>query len=261
MADTQQTKSNRDRLLERMKGKYPDKSFDDDEALSGQINDDYDDYDRRISEGQDREKAFSELFTNNPKAGRLMMDWKDGVDPAVNLVRLYGTDIKDEIDDPEKQEEIAAANKEYMERVAKEKGYEEEYQKNLAELPSVLDAAQKKFNASDDEIDKAMELIMQQAKSAMLGKFEESTIESALKSIRHDGDVEQAQQEAEIRGRNANIEAKIRRSKKGDGTNPFSSSGLPASSSPSQNLGALDRMSTDDDIYARGGGFKRTKHS
>jgi DNA-directed RNA polymerase subunit N (RpoN/RPB10) len=218
MADNQQTKSNRDRLLERMKGKYPDKSFDDDEALSGQINDDYDDYDRRISEGQEREKAFSDLFTSNPKSARLMTDWKDGVDPAVNLVRLYGTDIKEAIDDPDKQEEIAAANKEYMERVAKEKDYEAEYQKNLAELPSVLQAAQQKFNASDDEIDKAMELIMQQAKSAMLGKFEESTIESALKSIRHDGDVETAGSEGEVRGRNTRIEQTLRKPKTGDGT-------------------------------------------
>jgi membrane-associated HD superfamily phosphohydrolase len=147
-----------------------------------------------------------------------MMDWKDGVDPAVNLVRLYGTDIKDAIDDPDKQEEIAAANKEYMERVAKEKDYEEEYQKNLEQLPDVLNAAQEKFNASDDEIDKAMELIMNLAKSAMLGKFEESTIEMALKAIRHDGDVAQATEEAEVRGRNARIEEKLRKPKTGDGT-------------------------------------------
>ena len=45
MADNKEVKSKRDLFSDRMKGKYPDKQFDDDEALFGQINDDYDDYD------------------------------------------------------------------------------------------------------------------------------------------------------------------------------------------------------------------------
>ena len=55
MADNKEVKSKRDLFSDRMKAKYPDKQFDDDEALFGQINDDYDDYDKRLGEYQGRE--------------------------------------------------------------------------------------------------------------------------------------------------------------------------------------------------------------
>ena len=38
MADNKEVKSKRDLFSDRLKGKYPDKQFDDDEALFGQIN-------------------------------------------------------------------------------------------------------------------------------------------------------------------------------------------------------------------------------
>ena len=68
MPDNNTVKSKRDIAMERMRTKYPDRSFDDDEAFFGQINDDYDDYDKRIAESQSREEAFSNMFTSNPKS-------------------------------------------------------------------------------------------------------------------------------------------------------------------------------------------------
>ena len=44
-----EVKSNRERYTERLKAKYPDREFADDEALFGQINDDYDGYDKELS--------------------------------------------------------------------------------------------------------------------------------------------------------------------------------------------------------------------
>lgn len=143
MAESETVKSKRDLTLERMRGRYPDEQFDDDEQLFGRINDDYDQYDNELAGYKEREGKFSDMFTSDPRSASLMMSWKDGDDPAVALIRLYGQDIKDAIDDPDKQEAIAEANKEYMERVAKEKQYEEEYSKNLAESLTLLEKAQK----------------------------------------------------------------------------------------------------------------------
>lgn len=58
MPENTTVKSNRDKYMERMKGKYPDREFSDDEALFGQINDDYDGYDKEIAGYKEREKAF-----------------------------------------------------------------------------------------------------------------------------------------------------------------------------------------------------------
>ena len=129
-----------------------------------------------------------------------MMGWKDGDDPAVALIRLYGDDIKEAIDDPEKQEAIAAANKEYMERVAKEKQYEDEYSANLEQSLTLLEKAQKEKGLSDEQIDDAMAWFIGVAKDAMIGKFSPETIEMIIKAQNYDNDVAQAGEEGKNGG-------------------------------------------------------------
>ena len=57
MADKTAQMSNKDRYMERLKAKYPDKEYVDEEAVYGQINDDYDDYDNRIGE-YEKERVY-----------------------------------------------------------------------------------------------------------------------------------------------------------------------------------------------------------
>lgn len=214
----QPPKKNRDRYIERMRGKYPDRNFDDDEALFEQTNADYDDYENQLNGYRDRESAFSNMFTGDPRSARLIMDWKDGQDPAIGLIRLYGNDIREALDDPDKQEELAQANKEYMERVAKEKDYEEQYQQNLEQTKSMIDQLVQNGQYTDEDIDNAMETIMTIVKDAILGKFSEDTISLALKARNHDVDVATAGDEGEVRGRNAKISEQLKRSQRNDGT-------------------------------------------
>ena len=123
MAESKEVKTKRELALERMKGKYPDKQFDDDEALFGQINDDYDDYDNQIQGYKDREQSFSDLFTSDPRSAKFLTEWRQGKNPAVALVEMFGDDFVEELKDPEKQEEVAEASKAYAESVSKEKDY------------------------------------------------------------------------------------------------------------------------------------------
>lgn len=217
-AENKPNKSKRDLALERMRGRYPDKSFDDDEALFGQINDDYDDYDKRIGDYKTHEKQLTDMYTSDPRSAAFLTEWSKGGDPAIMLVRMFGTDIKDAIDDPERQEEMAAANKEYVERVAKEKELDEEYQNNLAASLQYLDDLQAKNGLDDDEVDGAMALLINIVRDGIMGKFSPESIDLAMKAINHDNDVSLASEEGEVRGRNAKIEEKLRRSKRSDGT-------------------------------------------
>ena len=63
MPENKEVKSGRERFLERIRGKYPDREFGDDEALFGQINDDYDDYDGRLKRYEEDEAALGDLFS------------------------------------------------------------------------------------------------------------------------------------------------------------------------------------------------------
>lgn len=256
----QEVKTKRELLNERLAQRYPDMDFSDEENFYGRISDDYDDYDKNIAGYQEREKAFSDLFSADPRAAHFLTNWRNGEDPAIGLVRMFGKDIKDAIDDPERLEEIAAANKEYVERVAKEKELNETHQANLAESLKAIEAMQAEKGISDEDIDKAMALLESIALDAVLGKFSPESIEMALKAINHDADVAAANEEGIVAGKNTKVEEKLRKSKKGDGTTPLegrNNGAAPQRRQPS--LGALDNYGQGNTtIWERGNEKRRS---
>ena len=260
MPKNTEIKSNRDRYVERLKTKYPDKEFADDEALFGQINDDYDGYDKELSDYKEREKTLSDMFASNPRSAAFLTEWRKGEDPVVALVRKFGDDFKAALEDPEKQEALAAANKEFAERIAQEKEYEGEYQKNLNETLSTLETMQQEEGLSDEDIDSAMDFLVGIVRDGIMGKFTRESVTMALKAIRHDSDVEQADREGEVRGRNTKIEEKLRKGSKNDGTANLGSKngGGKGGSREMPDLGAIDQNYGTQNIWERGGEKRRT---
>ena len=255
MPNNEVVKSKRDLAMERIKAKYPDKSFDDDEAFFGQINDDYDDYDKQISESRGREEAFSNMFTSNPKSARLMMEWKNGNDPVAALIRIYGKeDILAAIEDPARLEAIEQANKEFAEKVAKNDEYDAQYEKNLPASIQAIEAWASEKGVSDEDIDDAVTALSKLCGDFILGKITTDSIEMMLKAKNYDADVEQAQVEGEVAGRNAKIEEKLRKGKKGDGTVVLDGKNGKTNNQPRRDLGALERYDSDSkSIFERGG--------
>mgnify|MGYP001637922483 CR=1 FL=1 len=251
MPNNEVVKSKRDLAMERIKAKYPDKSFDDDEAFFGQINDDYDDYDKQISESRGREEAFSNMFTSNPKSARLMMEWKNGNDPVAALIRIYGKeDILAAIEDPARLEAIEQANKEFAEKVAKNDEYDAQYEKNLPASIQAIEAWASEKGVSDEDIDDAVTALSKLCGDFILGKITTDSIEMMLKAKNYDADVEQA----EVAGRNAKIEEKLRKGKKGDGTVVLDGKNGKTNNQPKRDLGALERYDSDSkSIFERGG--------
>ncbi|MDO5751335.1 MAG: hypothetical protein Q4P78_09125, partial [Rothia sp. (in: high G+C Gram-positive bacteria)] len=141
------------------------------------------------------------------------------------VIERLGIDgITDLLNDPDKREAYAEANKKYVESVAKSKELEQEYEKNLAESLALIDKLQKERGLSDETIDAAVELVMRIANEALVGKFTSETIDMALKAVNHDADMANAEMEGETRGKNARIEEKLRKPVQGDGTPHLSGS-------------------------------------
>lgn len=257
--DKQAVTSKRDQMLDRLKTRYPDREFADDEAVYGQIYDDYDDYDSQVQGYQDREKAFTDMFTSDPRSAHFINNWRKGEDPVVGLVRQFGTDIVDAVNDPERQEEIAAANKEFVARVAKEKALDDEYVDNLGTSLQELERMRDEEGYSDDELDDAMEFLIGIVRDGVMGKFTPDSIKMALKAINHDADVETAGYEAEVRGKNARIEERLRKRGQGDGTSALDGRN-GSGGSPMPSLGALDQFGENNQTIWERGGEKRTKN-
>lgn len=257
--EKEEIKKNREALSSRLKSRYPDKEFVDDEALAGQINEDYDDFDNRLKGYQDREKSLSDMFSADPRSASFLSNWRSGSDPVVELVRQFGTDIKEAIDDPERQEAIAQANKEFVERVAKSKELDAQYDDNLAASLKAIEQMQQEQGLSDDDVDKAMSFIITIVKDGVMGKFSPETINMALKAVNHDADVATASHEAEVRGRNTRAEAQLRTAKKGDGVAALNGQNSRATQAPRRDLGALGNFGDGNKNIWERGGEKRTR--
>lgn len=259
-------KSKKDAFSERLRAKYPESNFDQEEDFFGRVNEDYDDYERRIADNdkriadyEKRESELSEMFMSDPRSANFLTNWRKGKHPAVELVRQFGHDIKDAIDDPERLEEIEEANKEFLEKVAKEKELEEMYKTNLSASLESLERIQNEKGWSDEQIDAGMELLANIAKDFIVGKITPETMQMAFNAINHDIDVAAAEEEAEIRGRNTKIEEKLRKKKSGDGTASLDGkNGSAKPSRPQRDLGALDNFGDNNkNIWERGGEKRR----
>lgn len=222
--NNQEVKSRRQSLNERMLSRYPDLDVNDDEALAGRISDDYDELDGQLNGYKEREQKMVDMMSADPRSAYFLSNWHNGGDPAVELVRMFGTDIKDAIDDPEKQDAIAAANKEYVDRVARSRELEAEYSNNLDASLETLRAFQEENGMSDEEVDAVMGFLEQVFADALIGKFSRQSLELARKAINHDEDVAAAADDAEVKGRNAKINETLRRRQEGDGVAPLGGS-------------------------------------
>ncbi|MBD5252730.1 MAG: hypothetical protein HDS51_00660 [Barnesiella sp.] len=218
MTESQTVKSKRAQVSDRLQKKYPDREWADDEALFGQINDDYDEYENTLKEKTAAEERLGGMFSQYPQSARFITDMANGVNPWVAMVEELGMDgITDIFENPEYKEELARAQEEHMKRLTKSHELEEEYSKNLDESLNVMKGAQEELGLSDEQIDSAVDLLMEIANDAIVGKFSRNSLELALKALNHDADIESARAEGRVGGLNEKIEAKLRKSRSGDG--------------------------------------------
>lgn len=236
----QPIKTKEDIALERMKAKYPDKDFSDKSLFHSQIVEDFVDGGDRIAKYEEDERALSDMVLADPRAAQILVDMRNGKDVATSLVRMFGNEIKDAIDDPERLDEMAEAQKDYMDRVAKEKEYEDIYKGNLEQTLNDIEAVQQEMGLSDEQVDAAMAHLQKIVSDGVMGKFSPESIKMALKAISHDEDVALAAHEGEVKGRNTKIEEKLRKEKKGDG--------MPTINSKNNNVAQARRGSSIFDI-------------
>ena len=213
--------SKRDAHISRLKAKTPDFDPADDEALFSRIGDDYDEYESQINSYRDNSRKLTDLFDSDPRSATIVAEMARGGDPVIGLIRHYGPEIRDILDNPDMQQQIAEANKEYVQKVAKEKELEEEYRANLDTTLDYLEQLQQERGLSDQDVDAAMEFLIGIVQDGVMGKFSPESIDLALKAVNYDSDMAAATEQGEIAGRNARIEERLRSRKDGDGTSPL----------------------------------------
>lgn len=221
MTENKAVKSNRDKHLERLQKKYPDKQFADDEAIYGQIGEDYDQYEQDLDVYKAREKELGDMFANDPRSAQFFVDMHKGNSPWASYIRLFGPEMKEMLDDPDAARQIAEAETEYLDRVAKSRELDAEYERNMEASLDVLRRFQSQQGLSDEQLDEVAAALIGIVRDGVMGKFAPETLEMILKAINHDSDVANANQEGEVAGRNARIKEQLRTGAKGDGLAPL----------------------------------------
>lgn len=227
--ENKRVNSKKELLSQRMKDKYPDVNFDDDENLFGRINDDFDGFDNLIKDYKDRESKLAALFSDDPRSAEFLMNWMRGENPMVQLVKTFGTmGLKNMLEDENMLEEVAKANTEYLQKVAKAQELEEQFEKNIEQSLKDVET----LNESEEDIDNAVNWITRLVTEAQMGIYKPENIQMAIKAINYDRNLEEVAYEAEIRGRNAKIEEKMRQL--GDGTPQLGSRNIKVKTTPKQ---------------------------
>lgn len=256
MEETKKTR--REAFAERLREKHPEKEFGDDEALFSQIGEDYDAYDKSMASYKKDEEELMNLFTADPRAASFLTDWRAGQDPAVALMRRFGPELRDALDDPDKVDALAEAQADYLERIAKNKELEKQYEDNLRVSLEHLDKAVSEGNLTDEEIDAAMDKLKQVSMDFIVGKISPETIDLFLKSANYDKDVEAARYDGEVNGKVAQAEERLRKPGYSQ-LPPTLGGGSVKPQAPRKSMGALDRYGDDrKDIWE---GAKRIRRS
>lgn len=237
---------NRDKFNARMKSKYPDREFADDEELFGQIESDYE----GAEENASTISALNDMIGGDERAASFLSSWHRGGDPLLALVEEYGEEFVQGLTLPENKEKVAEASKKYLKKIADSKALDEEIAKNDEASQQVLDALREEYG--EEKVDAAISSLGDKLKNWLMHKITKEDVLAEINAANYDADVQKASEEGEVRGRNANIVAKKRMAKAGDGM-PNIGGGVnkPVPKSEGKDYGALSKTANTASIWDR----------
>lgn len=257
-----ETPKGRAALRSRYSERHPDTNWSeaDDDALADQAIADYDSLNERLKAHEDNDKKLTELFDKNPQSAGFLMGMANGEDFLVNLQKNFGEDIVAAMQDPEKLEELSKANKEYMQRAAKSKELQKQWETNMEATLQRLQDEQDANGLSDADVESGMDALEKVVSEYLNGDISTETLQLFLKGASHDADVEAARHNGEVEGRNAKINEQLR-------TRKNDTDGVPSLGGQSNRNAQGKRIDRD---HLRGentgtniwqaGGFKRNNY-
>ena len=233
----------RQRVMSRKEGR----KIASDDDFYGALGEDYDEFDKMKCEYDGLRKDADDIvamFESNPETADLWLAVKNGRDPISFIIEEIGVDgLREILDDPERLEDIAEANQKYLERVADEDKFKEEYASNN-QISLANDAkAVEDGIMTEEELKKAHESLKRKLNDFLMGKWTTQDLLAELKSIKYDEDVKDAEKKGEIRGRNQKIVERRGMREKGDGIPAIgNSSSVARKQEERKDLGALGKM-------------------
>lgn len=236
-------------FLKDFKERHPEWKEGDNEALVELLATDYATASAANAAFTEREKAMADMLSADPRTAIFLRNWSQGHDPVVELIRQFGNELRDALDNPELQQQIAEANREYLERVAREKRLGEEIGENIAKSLEMVERKCRDEQLDDSTVERAWEWLRDITEQGLRGIVSDDAFDMALKAINHDANVARAQLEGEIAGRNTAIDAHLRERRAADGTMAGCGAGATQRKRARRDLGVLDHFNDYHSVW------------
>lgn len=251
VSENQPLNSKRDAFMQRFSTRYPDIKSDDDDSVYGKIGEDYDQFER----SEQAQKQLGELLAGDPRSAGFLMAMRKGENPVQYLIEQYGDEFREALNDEGKAKEFADAFSKYTEKQTKSKELQSKAEGNMQKMLDELDAAQQEGKFSDDDATSAYEYLYgdgglldriitnEITKDDWMMLMKASNYDKMMKE--NEAKVEEAKQEGEIAGRNANIDEKKKKRTKVEGMPTTLASGggeQKDTNAKNPTLAALDKM-------------------
>ncbi len=235
--------SAKDKLMERLKAKFPDRNFEpknEQEGQNGQEGQEIepsdmyeslleflDEYEKKNGEYEQYNQKLTDLFKTNPYVAELFTEWAKEGDPTVAMTKLFGLEaVQEAFNSEEGKEKIATANKEWLERKANDDQASEERAENFDKTIETLEIWGKEKGLDEEGMKEIFIRLLTVGDNALRGIFTEDDFRMAYNDMHYDKDVAKAKEEGEVIGKNIKIKETLL-TKKNPTDMPSSFSGQP----------------------------------
>ena len=231
MADNQEKKTNKSRLVGRYGSRQPDRDWEDEtgfEDLAGFAADELEKLDAD-------NKKLADLYAKDSRFAGLMNHAASGGDILDYLLDAYGSDFADALNGDEGRKKLSERRKKEDERKAREKQDDDEYNGNTAQSEKDFQTIKDKYGLSDEELAEIYHGMRQSARDVAFNKFTPDAMERYIKGGRYDKDVAGAREEGHIAGKNQRARRELRQTeghKPGDMPSLEGSGGIAREAKP-----------------------------
>ena len=207
-------------FLERLKSQNPDIDANDEEQLYGTIGDNYDNFERYRTERDNVDKMMGDRFNSDKRFGQFFLGAiQEGSNPIAELVKVYGEDIREYLDNPDNADELNKAQQEKLSKMADAEKSEGQYSENLKTSFELLDQFQQENSLTDDQADEIFTALVSDAENIILGNFSADMFSAKMKALNYDKDIEATKHDAYVEGKNEKI-TEVKKSTKVNDTVP-----------------------------------------
>lgn len=196
-------------IRQRLRERYPDEQPADDAAWEG-LNSRYmDETDMEIGKYKDAESKMTELCQVYPEFAELVYNMLEGKMPfRAAVAKLFSEEDLIPQDDDEDYEAYSKAYGERLENLKKRDSQTREIEQNEAQSLQNIDKFCAEKGLPDDRKDQLIGLINDHFSELLYKRISPEMLEGFLKQMSYDTAVAEAEKTGEIRGKNANIEAR-----------------------------------------------------